>query len=213
MTPRCRCCSAPRWNRCSSRKPRRIINCCANASPCSRGLAAGEALAVIATPDAALHRTLAAGGDARGDARAARAGRRSIPPNWRAGSPTPGTAGKRWSSNRGNSACAAACWTSYPSTENGPVRLEFFGDEIDSLRPFDPASQRSRGARARGDALSRARSAAHPRARGGSRAAHPRRTAGAPGGSLARAYPPARRGRQTGRSALARRSALREDRQ
>ncbi len=34
----------------------------------------------------------------------------------------------------------------YPSTENGPVRLEFFGDEIDSLRAFDPASQRSHGA-------------------------------------------------------------------
>ena len=33
----------------------------------------------------------------------------------------------------------------YPSTMLAPVRIEFFGDEVDSLRPFDPATQRSRG--------------------------------------------------------------------
>lgn len=31
----------------------------------------------------------------------------------------------------------------FPSTEPVPVRLEFFGDEIESLRCFDPATQRS----------------------------------------------------------------------
>ncbi|MGB7094071.1 MAG: transcription-repair coupling factor [Anaerolineales bacterium] len=31
----------------------------------------------------------------------------------------------------------------WPPSESEPVRLEFFGDEIDSLRYFDPASQRS----------------------------------------------------------------------
>ncbi len=31
----------------------------------------------------------------------------------------------------------------WPPAEPGPVRLDFFGDEIDSLRRFDPASQRS----------------------------------------------------------------------
>jgi len=34
----------------------------------------------------------------------------------------------------------------FPSTESDPVRLEFFGDEIDSLRLFDPSTQRSRRA-------------------------------------------------------------------
>jgi transcription-repair coupling factor (superfamily II helicase) len=31
----------------------------------------------------------------------------------------------------------------WPTTEKDPVRLEFFGDEIDSMRSFDPSSQRS----------------------------------------------------------------------
>lgn len=35
----------------------------------------------------------------------------------------------------------------YPSTENAPVRIELFGDEIDSIRSFDIESQRSSGAK------------------------------------------------------------------
>lgn len=31
----------------------------------------------------------------------------------------------------------------WPPAENSPLRLEFFGDEIDTLRPFDPATQRT----------------------------------------------------------------------
>ena len=31
----------------------------------------------------------------------------------------------------------------YPLTANAPIRIEFFGDEIDAIRSFDPASQRS----------------------------------------------------------------------
>ncbi len=31
----------------------------------------------------------------------------------------------------------------YPTTSTNPVRIEFFGDEIESLRRFDPATQRS----------------------------------------------------------------------
>jgi transcription-repair coupling factor (superfamily II helicase) len=31
----------------------------------------------------------------------------------------------------------------WPAVESQPVRLEFFGDEIDTMRPFDPASQRT----------------------------------------------------------------------
>lgn len=33
----------------------------------------------------------------------------------------------------------------FPAGAGGPVRLDFFGDEIDSLRAFDPATQRSTG--------------------------------------------------------------------
>ena len=31
----------------------------------------------------------------------------------------------------------------YPSTANTPYRLDFFGDEIESIREFDPVTQRS----------------------------------------------------------------------
>ncbi|MCW2350133.1 transcription-repair coupling factor [Sphingobium sp. B12D2B] len=34
----------------------------------------------------------------------------------------------------------------YPSGEPGPLRLDFFGDEIETLRRFDPATQRTTGA-------------------------------------------------------------------
>lgn len=37
----------------------------------------------------------------------------------------------------------------YPFTESTPLRIEFFGDEIDSIRRFDPLSQRSDKGRAR----------------------------------------------------------------
>ncbi|HOG16986.1 MAG TPA: transcription-repair coupling factor [Syntrophales bacterium] len=33
----------------------------------------------------------------------------------------------------------------YPMASDFPYRLEFFGDELETIRPFDPATQRSRG--------------------------------------------------------------------
>ncbi len=36
----------------------------------------------------------------------------------------------------------------FPSTADGPIRIELFGDEIESIRPFDVATQRSSGRRA-----------------------------------------------------------------
>ena len=36
----------------------------------------------------------------------------------------------------------------FPSTADGPVRIELFGDEIESIRPFDVVTQRSSGRRA-----------------------------------------------------------------
>src|SRR5206468_3367970 len=35
----------------------------------------------------------------------------------------------------------------FPYTETLPIRIEFFGDTIESMRPFDAISQRSTGAR------------------------------------------------------------------
>ena len=40
---------------------------------------------------------------------------------------------------------AAAFWTVFSSTADAPVRIELFGDEIESMRVFDVASQRSIG--------------------------------------------------------------------
>ena len=31
----------------------------------------------------------------------------------------------------------------YPPTEDRPIRLDFFGDEVESLRGFDPGTQAS----------------------------------------------------------------------
>ena len=50
---------------------------------------------------------------------------------------------RRWSRSRGPTAAAVASSTSSRRSGNVPVRLELFGDAIDSLRAFDPATQRS----------------------------------------------------------------------
>ncbi len=42
------------------------------------------------------------------------------------------------------SPCAAGFWTFFPPISPWPVRLEFFGDELESLRYFDPLTQISR---------------------------------------------------------------------
>ena len=108
-------------------------------------LADGEALVVIATPDAALHRTLAP--------EVLRTQQRVLHHH---GGNQPGRSGAWLTSagyrreamveQPGQFSMRGGVLDIFPSTENGPVRLEFFGDEIDSLRPFDPASQRSFGA-------------------------------------------------------------------
>ena len=38
----------------------------------------------------------------------------------------------------------------YPVNANGPVRIDFFGDEIETIRSFDPTTQRSTGTREKG---------------------------------------------------------------
>ncbi len=42
-----------------------------------------------------------------------------------------------------SSRCAAGSWTSILRAARGPVRLDLFGDVLDSARRFDPESQRT----------------------------------------------------------------------
>ena len=48
-----------------------------------------------------------------------------------------------WWRSRARLAIAAASWTSIRPTCPRPVRIDFFGDEIDTIRTFDPGTQRS----------------------------------------------------------------------
>jgi transcription-repair coupling factor (superfamily II helicase) len=108
-------------------------------------LAAGERLIVIATPDAALHRTLPPRA-LREAARTVRHGEEIPPADLAAWLDAAGYARTPLVEQPGQFSLRGGVLDIYPSTETEPVRLEFFGDEIDSLRVFDPGSQRSRRA-------------------------------------------------------------------
>ena len=107
-------------------------------------LASGAPTILIATPDAALHRTLPPA-LLRASTRVVQAGD-SIDPgalsSWLA---LAGYARAAMVEQPGQFSQRGGVLDIFPSTENEPVRLEFFGDEIESLRPFDPATQRSKG--------------------------------------------------------------------
>jgi len=108
-------------------------------------LAAGDTLVILATPDAALHRTLPPA-IMREAMRELRAGEQVNPAelaHWLSDS---GYSREGMVEQPGQFSLRGGVLDIYPSTDNDPLRLEFFGDEIESLRPFDPASQRSRGA-------------------------------------------------------------------
>ncbi|MHB9023226.1 MAG: transcription-repair coupling factor [Armatimonadota bacterium] len=108
-------------------------------------LAAGEPLVVIATPDAMLHRTLPV--DAlRGMARTLRVNTEVEQSELSAWLVNAGYTREALTEQPGQFSLRGGVLDIYPSTENGPFRLEFFGDEIDSLRAFDPGTQRSHAA-------------------------------------------------------------------
>ncbi|HEY3376539.1 MAG TPA: transcription-repair coupling factor [Armatimonadota bacterium] len=105
-------------------------------------LASGEALVVIATPDATLHRTLPPNVMAE-SVRVVRAHEEIDPAvlaEWLA---FVGYSREAMVENPGQFSLRGGVLDIYPSTADAPVRLEFFGDEIDALRVFDPGSQRS----------------------------------------------------------------------
>ncbi len=90
----------------------------------------------------------------------------------------------------------------FPAGQPLPVRIEWFGDEIESLRAFDPADQRGVGPVDRGDACCRRASSCSPPT--GDRAARPARPAGRPAAGAPRGR--SRRARDRDRSATRPRS-------
>jgi transcription-repair coupling factor (superfamily II helicase) len=104
-----------------------------------------EMLVVIATPDAALHRTLPPA-VMRAAARTLRVNEEVEPAALAAWLAEAGYAREALVEQPGQFSLRGGILDIFPSTAEGPVRLEFFGDFIESLRPFNPVSQRSHGA-------------------------------------------------------------------
>ncbi|MHB9133863.1 MAG: transcription-repair coupling factor [Armatimonadota bacterium] len=112
----------------------------------TRLLNPGDApLVVVATPDAALHRTLPS--TVLRDSIRTLCVNNEVPPaelaSWLSAT---GYSREALVEQPGQFSLRGGVLDIFPSTENEPVRLEFFGDEIDSLRMFDPGTQRSCGA-------------------------------------------------------------------
>ncbi|HOS42473.1 MAG TPA: transcription-repair coupling factor, partial [Armatimonadota bacterium] len=105
-------------------------------------LAMGEPLVLIVTPDAMLHRTLPP--DAmRAAVRALAVGERIDPAQLAAWLVGAGYAREALVEQPGQFSLRGGVLDIYPSTASEPVRLEFFGDDIESLRAFAPETQRS----------------------------------------------------------------------
>ena len=83
--------------------------------------------------------------DARGRPRRSSSPRatRPRPTSWRTAWSRSGTTGPTWSSGAASSPSVAAWSTSSPADERRPVRFEFWGDEIESIRRFVPSTQLS----------------------------------------------------------------------
>ena len=110
-------------------------------------LATAESLVVIATPDAALHRTLPPA-VLRASSRTIRVNEEADPAVLAAWLVAAGYNREGMTEAPGQFSLRGGVLDIYPSTEDTPIRLEFFGDEIDSLRAFDPGTQRSKQAQA-----------------------------------------------------------------
>jgi len=113
----------------------------------SRLATAAEPLVVIATPDAALHRTLPPA-VLRASSRTIHVNEEADPAALAAWLVAAGYNREGMTEAPGQFSLRGGVLDIYPSTEDTPIRLEFFGDEIDSLRAFDPGTQRSKQAQA-----------------------------------------------------------------
>ena len=118
----------------------------------SRALAPGAPLPPSRRPVVVtqLERARGARALARGAARAhastSRWDRRSTATRWCRRSPPPATRACRSSRSAASWPCAAASSTCSRRSARGPVRVELLGNEVESIREFDAASQRSQQA-------------------------------------------------------------------
>ena len=88
---------------------------------------------------------------------------RRRPTGW----PQPATPAPTWSSKRGEFAVRGGILDVFPPTEEHPLRVEFWGDEVEEIRYFTVADQRSlRGRRARAVGAAVPRAAADRRRSG-----------------------------------------------
>ena len=69
----------------------------------------------------------------------------SIPSRWEICSPTPASRARIRSTSTASSAFAAASSTIFPAGADNPIRVEFVGETIESIRRYDPSTQRSIG--------------------------------------------------------------------
>ena len=106
-------------------------------------LACGDPLIIIATPDAALHRTLPPA-VLRQAQRTIHAGEQIDPAQLAVWLDQHGYQREALVELPGQFSLRGDVLDIYPSTEQDPFRLEFFGDDIESLRIFDAGTQRSR---------------------------------------------------------------------
>ena len=135
-------------------------------------------LVVTASVRGALQPLAAGLADAVEVAPRRRRARATISPRSRPGSSNSPTTASTWSRAAASSRCAAASSTSSRPIADHPYRVEFFGDEVDQIRAFSVADQRSLpGEVAAVDLAREPRAAAHRRpcaiAHGSSRTSSP----------------------------------------
>ena len=117
--------------------------------------------ALVLSLRALLRKVLPPLDDARAVGCGCRWARTSTGTRWRASSPTWATSPARWWRTSAPSPCAAASSTSSARCTSSPVRLEFFGDTIESIRAFDPETQRTVDSLKEVHLAARARGALH----------------------------------------------------
>ena len=156
----------------------------------------GRARILVASVQALLQHTIAP--DDLPDDAARAAGRRAAPPGRAAARAVRPRlrAGRSRSPAAASSRAAAASSTSSRRRRPLPIRIEFFGDEIDSLRAFDPTDQRTVGTLERGRAPARVRVPPAGGRRGRRSATGSGRGRGAAPGAARRGPRPVRRRRR-----------------
>ncbi len=106
-----------------------------------QALASGELCVVVASGIGLSQRTLAAGVEQH--AISLRTGGRTAPEAFIAALLRLGYRTEALVQRPGQAARRGGIVDAYPATDEAPLRIEFFGDEVESIRRFDPLTQRS----------------------------------------------------------------------